>query len=271
MEALQQIRQLYIPVQPTVKQQGSNVVYREFAPCAALQNFIYCYWQLHTTAPLAEQFNYKVVADGCIDIFFELDNPAENYVMGFCRKYTEFALGHTFNYVGVRFFPTVFPQLFQTDASELSNRYEYLKLVHAGSSSFIENSFATGQDIADITQLFDAYFLGLLAKTSFDNDGRLYDAIGLILQNHGMVDIESSLPVGISSRQLRRLFQYYIGDTGKTFSKVVRFQNILRAKPSAQSLRQNKLFFDAGYYDQSHFIKEFKNFYGLTPASAFGR
>ena len=76
---------------------------------------------------------------------------------------------------------------------------------------------------------------------------------------------------GVSQRQLRRLFEFYIGDTAKTFAKVVRFQNILRAKPSSQSLRQNKLFFDVGYYDQAHFIKEFKNFYGVTPSKAFGR
>jgi transcriptional regulator GlxA family with amidase domain len=86
-----------------------------------------------------------------------------------------------------------------------------------------------------------------------------------------MVTVEKELDTGLSARQLRRLFDFYIGDTAKTFAKVVRFQNILNAKPSTQSLRQNKLFFDAGYYDQAHFIKEFKNFYGVTPSKAFGR
>ncbi|MFD2539818.1 hypothetical protein [Sphingobacterium chuzhouense] len=62
-----------------------------------------------------------------------------------------------------------------------------------------------------------------------------------------MLDIEKDLNTGISQRQLRRIFEFYVGDTAKTFSKVIRFQNILRAKPSKQSLRQNKLFFDAGY------------------------
>ena len=75
----------------------------------------------------------------------------------------------------------------------------------------------------------------------------------------------------ISPRQLRRLFEYYIGDSTKTFSKVVRFQNILKAKPSTQSLRENKLFYDTGYFDQAHFIKDFKNFYGVTPGKVFGR
>ena len=97
----------------------------------------------------------------------------------------------------------------------------------------------------------------------------MYQAINLILKNFGVVDVEKDLNTGISSRQLRRLFTFYIGDTAKTFSKVVRFQNILRAKPSLQSLKQNKLFFDTGYYDQAHFIKDFKNFYGVTPNRAF--
>ncbi|MEL6924825.1 MAG: helix-turn-helix domain-containing protein, partial [Bacteroidota bacterium] len=76
------------------------------------------------------------------------------------------------------------------------------------------------------------------------------------------------LNTGISPRQLRRLFKFYIGDTPKTFCKVVRFQHILKAKHSRQSLRHNKLFYDLGYYDQAHFIKDFKHLYGLTPGDA---
>jgi len=119
--------------------------------------------------------------------------------------------------------------------------------------------------------LFDQWFLGVLTAVSFDEDNRLYEAIGIILQQSGVLNVEADLDTGISPRQLRRLFEFYIGDTPKVFSKVVRFQNILRAKPSTQSLRNNKLFFDVGYYDQAHFIKEFRNFYGVTPSKAFGR
>lgn len=81
-----QVRDLYIPIQPTIKQADEGVTYQEFLPDVRLQSYIYCYWQLQTTQPLAKQFNYRVVADGCIDIFFELNNPEENFVMGFCKK-----------------------------------------------------------------------------------------------------------------------------------------------------------------------------------------
>lgn len=246
-------------------------MYVEMLPDSQLQHYIYCYWQLKTSTPLQEAFTYRVVADGCIDIFFEVDKPADSFVMGFCKQYTEFELDHTFHYVGVRFLPTMFPQLFKINAALLSNRTESLDTIAPVTAHFIAETFASDQPITLIKELLDAYFRKHIAQVDFDVDSRLYGAIATIMRKSGVLNLERDIDSGISPRQLRRLFEYYIGDTAKTFSKVVRFQNILRAKPSIQSLRENKLFFDAGYYDQAHFIKEFKNFYGVTPSRAFGR
>lgn len=268
---LTDIRQYYAPVQPAVKRSAEDVVYYELPPAPEIQSYIYCYWELKTSRKLNEPFSYRVVADGCIDIFFELSNPGENYVMGFCKKYTEFLLDHSFHYVGVRFLPAMFPQLFKINAAELSNRFENLATVLPGTARFIADSFNTGQDLNRIKIIFDQYFIQLISGIDLLPDNRFYEAIHIILKNYGVLNIEKELKTGISPRQLRRLFEFYIGDSAKTFCKVVRFQNILRAKPSVQSLRKNKLFFDTGYYDQAHFIKDFKNFFGVTPGKAFGR
>lgn len=266
------LRQLYTPIQPTVRQTAEQQVsYREFLPCAELQPFVYCYWRLHTAQPLAEPFYYRVVADGCIDVFFELRSTHENFVMGFCKKYTEFPLANDFDYVGIRFLPTVFPQIFKVNAADISDRFEALDAVAPELAQFIAENFHSELSEQKICGFFDAYLTQRIARADLDFDGRLYEALEVILQKQGMLNVETDLKTGFSPRQLRRVFEFYIGDTAKTFSKVVRFQHILRAKPSVQSLRQNKLFFDAGYYDQAHFIKEFKNFYGVTPSKAFGR
>lgn len=265
------IRKLYKPIQPTVKQSAENVSYAEFLPHSGVQSFIYCYWQLKTNKALSEQFKYRVVADGCIDFYFDLANPDDSYVMGFCKKFTEFPLENYFNYIGVRFLPTMFPQLFKVNAKQLSNRFEHLSNVIPATARFIKENLNGDPDSEMITGIFDAYFLKLISNTGFNNDSRLYEAIEIILNNYGVIDIENGLNTGISPRQLRRIFEYYIGDTAKSFSKIVRFQNILKAKPSIQNLRQNKLFYGAGYYDQAHFIKEFRNFYGETPGKALGR
>ncbi len=265
------ITRLYRPVQPTVSATGQKVYYREVAPDKRLQDIIYCYWELKTTERLQDPFTYRVVADGCIDILFQLDNPSENFVMGFSRKYTEFSLDRAFQYVGIRFLPTKFPTLFKIDAKALSNRFERLEIVLKETSNFITDNFSDSDDFQAIKDKLDAYFITLLKNTRVVLDDRFQNALNIILKNFGAIHIQRDLDIGLSPRQLRRYFEFYVGDTAKTFSQVVRFQSVLKANPSARSLRQNKLFFDLGYYDQAHFIKEFKSFYGVTPGKALGR
>jgi AraC-like DNA-binding protein len=255
------IRLLYNPVQPTVKQSAEHVTYQELLPDPRLQSYIYCYWQLRTSQPLNEPFYYRVVADGCMDIFFELNHPKENFVMGFCKKFTEFPLENEFNYVGIRFLPTMFPQIFKINASNLSDRFENLDAVIPKTANFIATHFDPGMDVPQIKNLLDKYLIDLLSKTEIKGDPRLYEAMSIILANHGTLNIETDLDTGLSSRQLRRLFQYCVGDSAKTFSKVVRFQRVLL---------ENRCFMD-GFYDQAHFIKEFTNFYGVTPGKALSR
>ncbi len=74
----------------------------------------------------------------------------------------------------------------------------------------------------------------------------------------------------MSPRQLRRFFDTYIGFSPKTFSRIVRFQSVLAALRRAPQNDWNSLCFAFGYYDQAHFIHEFKEFYGLPPASVSG-
>jgi AraC-like DNA-binding protein len=268
---LKNIRPFYAPVQPTAERSSDTVVYKELMPATALQDCIYCYWQLNTTAELPVDFRYGVVADGCIDIFVELNKPSDTYVMGFCRNFTSFPLGKNFNYTGIRFLPTMFSQLFGINAKLLRNRYEHAAQIIPAVSEFIGANLHAAQQLQEIKQLFDNYFTPIVVQADFNCDSRLYDAIYLILKNHGSIDIEAGLQTGISTRQLRRLFEWYIGDTAKNFSKVVRFQHLLKNISSAAMLRQNKFFFNAGYYDQAHFIKEFKKLYGLTPSKALGK
>ena len=160
------IRELYKPVQPTVKESADNVTYSEFLPDIKLQSYIYCYWQLKTTKELSEQFIYRVVADGCIDIFLELNNAKDSFVMGFCKKFTEFPLDNSFHYIGVRFLPTIFPQLFKIDASELSNRFEQLGNVVPQVSAFIADNFHHQLTTEQIQKYFDSYFIKLIESTN---------------------------------------------------------------------------------------------------------
>jgi len=263
------IRKLYKPIQPSIKFGNDQILYREIQACTDIENYIYCYWQLKTIAPLNESFSYRVVSDGCIDIFFELKNPSQNFIMGFCRKYTEFPIGNSFNYFGIRFLPASFPSLFQINAKELSNSSQGLNQILPHFSEWISNIPIEDDPVGKTTELLNTKFKHVILKNAHEIDSRFYESLIYIFQNKGFLDVETDLNVGISPRQLRRLFNFYVGVTPKAFCNVVRFQYILHAKPSKQSLKENKIYYDVGFYDQAHFIKNFKTFYGVNPAEAF--
>ncbi|SFI84741.1 AraC family transcriptional regulator [Myroides guanonis] len=269
MKSIVNIRQFYTPIQPAARKIGGNVNYNEFFPDVRLQKFIYCYWQLETRDKLIDEYKYRVDSDGCIDVFFELENPQENFVMGFSKTFVEFPLEDKFNYIGIRFLPAVFTQIFKINAEELNSQCENLHFIVPSLSKFIEQSFHDKLVAEELVQILDCYFLKVVYQNTIMSDSRFNTALEIILKKKGMLHIEKDIDAGISSRQLRRLFEFYIGDSAKTFSKVVRFQNILKANCLKQESKYTDLLYDSGYFDQSHFIKEFKCFYGETPSVIF--
>jgi AraC-like DNA-binding protein len=71
---------------------------------------------------------------------------------------------------------------------------------------------------------------------------------------------------GFSSRYLQKIFLQYTGLTPKLYSKINRFQNSLQliAKNDASL---TSVAYECNYFDQSHFIREFKSFTGVNPSA----
>jgi len=74
--------------------------------------------------------------------------------------------------------------------------------------------------------------------------------------------------VGFSSRRFIELFRDQTGLTPKSFQRVRRFQQVLRTlRSQTEEPEQNwaDLAYRCGYYDQPHFIHDFRMFSGMTP------
>jgi AraC-like DNA-binding protein len=266
---LKTIREYYKPIQPTVSTNDNKISYQEKQPNKDIENYVYCFWQLKTQKPLIKDYSYRVVSDGCIDIFFDHKRPSENFVMGFCRKFIQFPIGKEFDYIGIRFLPSAFPHLFGVNAKTLSNQSQKLNKILPDFAEWINSEIKPADSFETITKTLNEKIIGFLNDQDIIYDHRFLDSLNLIFQKNGYLDTEKDLNTGLSPRQLRRIFNFYIGTTAKSFSNVVRFQHILNAKPSKQSLKENKLYFDVGFFDQAHFIKNFKIYYGVTPSEAF--
>jgi AraC-like DNA-binding protein len=71
----------------------------------------------------------------------------------------------------------------------------------------------------------------------------------------------------ISTRQIERKFIEQLGMTAKRYARIVRFRNALRQKLEHPTSSWTEVSHLAGYYDQTHLVKEFRDLVGTTPSS----
>lgn len=77
--------------------------------------------------------------------------------------------------------------------------------------------------------------------------------------------------IGLSQRRFIQLFHEQVGVTPKAFCRVRRFQRILESVHRAREVNWVSVALDCGYYDQAHFIHDFREFSGLTPTQYWER
>jgi AraC-like DNA-binding protein len=70
---------------------------------------------------------------------------------------------------------------------------------------------------------------------------------------------------GFSSRRFIELFKEHVGMTPKVFCRVRRFQAVLEKISGGRSINWSDVALDCGYFDQAHFIHDFRAFSGINP------
>ncbi|HEY8696537.1 MAG TPA: helix-turn-helix domain-containing protein [Rhizomicrobium sp.] len=71
---------------------------------------------------------------------------------------------------------------------------------------------------------------------------------------------------GVSHKRLIKLFADEVGFTPKLYLRVTRFQRVLLRIFQAPQVDWGDMVERHGYFDQSHFIRDFREFSGLTPS-----
>ena len=95
-------------------------------------------------------------------------------------------------------------------------------------------------------------------------DKLIVEAVRLIYQSKGTIRIkELNEKLFISQSPLEKRFRKVVGTTPKKFASIVRFSTVLDSLDHAKSLTE--ICYENGFFDQAHFIKDFKQFTGETP------
>ena len=88
-----------------------------------------------------------------------------------------------------------------------------------------------------------------------------------LLQDHPERSISAiAETIGYSRRQLSTLFRHAAGIAPKEYARIQRFQKAIKSIRSCSSPKWSQLALSCGYYDQSHFNRDFKRLSDLTPS-----
>ncbi len=122
--------------------------------------------------------------------------------------------------------------------------------------------------IADTDRLkvIETFLISRLKKKA--KDELIIIAVELIKQYVGNIKITLlAEKLRISQSQLERRFRRVVGASPKKFASIVRLRNVISIASNENNM--TKLGLEVGYFDQAHFIKDFKSFTGLTPEKYF--
>ena len=167
--------------------------------------------------------------------------------------------------IGVHFKPGGAVALLGMPATELHNQQVALYDVWGSFSAELHHRLLSAHTT---TQRFHILESTLLSRINHDKQ---HPAVGYALGR--LNSAESPHPIatladaiGLSQRHFISLFRDQVGMTPKKYSRVQRFQRVIRQLDGMSDYPWSDIALSCGYFDQSHFIHDFRRFSGFTPS-----
>jgi AraC-like DNA-binding protein len=257
--------------------------YQEIQPDSRLRQFVKCYYIYQAGSD--EAFEDTVFPSGCMEIIFNLGTgnwqtaAGEEYVTTppielwgqIIKPLPIKSIGKN-TMLGIRFYPHAAAFLLNDKAELFNNQVSDFQYLSGNVAVELHARLLETTNWHTRVQLIEHFLLHRFSigerrltkvemMSSIMNDMRKDDFFDNI---EGV-----AARYGITSRYLQKLFLQYTGLTPKLYSKINRFQNSLRLV-TQNDTSLTSIAYDCGYADQSHFIREFKSFTGVTPSGYLG-
>lgn len=252
--------------------------YQTFQSHSDLESVVKCYWTLEVPAGASAQ-RQRIIPDGCIEMIFILGEDVKRYTNGdkFIIQPRAMVLGQItepfvvepmgfVNSFAIRFYPYGFASFSPWPLKDLANKETPISFLFGENvSKELEKNIVQAKDTEERIVTIENFLLSQLKnKSTIDNIVRT--TVETIFLTGGSASINAILKDDASKRrQLERNFRKQIGISPKQLGKVIRLQTALQMLISQESENFTRIAYESEYYDQAHFIKDFKEFTGITP------
>lgn len=257
--------------------------YAEHAPPADLSSHVSCFWTRLAPAAVSDRAPvHRILPDGCVDIivcFGRATVPDDvelraAFGVGAMTKPQFVENEEPRLYIGVRFKPGSAFAALGIPAAELTDARVSFELITRDGRRELERIEREPSNEARLAAMIDMVRRRLFGAPAVPRSVRA--AVHRIVGARGNLRIAGlAFEMGISRQQLARQFATHVGVPPKMLARVMRTQAALARADAARAafpreIDWSAIAYDLGYYDQPHFIDDFKALTGSTPGGWLG-
>lgn len=232
------------------------------APCAELSPFVNHYWSVEWCLAPGVEHAQAVLLHPCVGLAVEKD---KTHIYGVITKKSTQRLSDQGIVFAAQFRPGGFYPFFQQPVHKLTNRQVALETIFGPND--LEQALLQRSTYSERQAALEAFLLA--HKPGRDAQAELAgEIVETIAASQTIVRVRDvSLHSGLSQRSLQRLFRDYVGVSPKWVIQRYRLHEAADQLAQGHFETLADLAQTLGYFDQAHFVRDFKQVVGLTPGA----
>ena len=251
----------------------------EIHPSQSLSPYISQYWEGSFNVDKTQDMCLHLTPHGCLEIIVHLneihcqiykdgkwEKSPDYMVIGMFTQPHKVMFQSLVNAFAIRFKPDGFYHIFGVPPALFIDAYEDIALILDKKFREFSHLIREAKTMESRIALTEKFLLNCLDRsTTMEN--YVHYAARLIRRDPNIKIIDLADKVHVSQRQLERQFKERIGVSPKHYLRLNRIQKALQHFNLSHTVDMLSVAYSCGYFDQAHFIKDFKKITGLNPST----
>lgn len=253
--------------------------YREFTPHRSLHRIVRCYWTLVADGDDAQRDPEPALPDGSPELILNFGDPFQAVTANGRRiaqpllmlvgqitgPFTVVPTGRM-DLFGVRFWPHG-ASLVHDNLGAITDTWVDGAQLPVEALEDLYHLMKDDSNAQERVEMIEAWLKACVEIRYLSRDVDVEQAVNAIEESHGTLSLDAlAETLCISPRKLQRRFAVQVGISPKLLARIRRFQRVFSAwRDDPSSLARVAL--ECGYFDQSHLVRDFRDFAGKAPAA----
>jgi AraC-like DNA-binding protein len=221
---------------------------------------------------------FRVLPDTCVELFVNYVNAGQmitagavtvkqpqSFITSRMSRYMDVHQAEKSGFIAICFLPGAATHFFGHPMNEIANSVIGLTDLWNNTAKEMEERVAEADTNSQRVTIIQQYLINQLASLQ-ERDKIVEHWMWQVNFFKGQLPVEQlSRKVNLSQRQLARRFNHSIGLSPKEFTRVTRFIHSLKHLRKYPSISLTEVAYESGYYDQAHFIHDYKEYTGYAP------